>query len=112
MNRPTEPWPLLYTGPMRSPDPDRTYAPNPEVLVTDLGEELVLMHPASQGMFSLDAVGRWLWQALPATPQDLASGLGQAFTVEPEVALLDVQDWLADLLEGDLLRAQEPASAG
>lgn len=95
---------------MRPSDPSR-YAPNPEVLVTDLGEELVLMHPASQAMFSLDAVGRWLWQALPDTPQGLATGLSQAFTVDADAALVDVRDWLGDLLAGDLLRAQEPSSA-
>ncbi|TSA79388.1 PqqD family protein [Deinococcus detaillensis] len=45
---------------------------NTEVLVTPLEDELVLMHPTSGEMFSLNASSRLIWTALPQTEDTLA----------------------------------------
>lgn len=63
------------------------WLPNPDVLPTDLGDELVLMDSASSVMFSLNAAGRLLWQALPA-----------------EVAQQDTRDLLQALAERGLVQ--------
>jgi hypothetical protein len=70
---------------------------HPEVLVTDLGDELVLMHTGSSQMFQLNGSGRIVWQALPATTRQIASTLTGAFEVEDSQAERDADTLLADL---------------
>lgn len=68
-----------------------------DLLVTDLGDELVLMHPAHSQMFSLNASGRLIWQALPASAEALAEQLQAAYGLDPAQAQQDVQVVLQEL---------------
>ena len=77
---------------------------NPEVLVTDLDGELVLMHPARSEMFSLNASGRLIWQALPATARALADRLADRYGLPAEQADADVAAVLEALQSRDLAR--------
>ena len=84
----------------------RLYIANNEVVVTDLGDELVLMAPASGKMFSLNSSGRTLWQRLPATGSELADALCEAFEVSRDDALEDSSVWLEALVEAGLVQVQ------
>jgi hypothetical protein len=77
---------------------------NPDVLVTDLDGELVLMHPARSEMFSLNASGRLIWQALPQTGAALADLLAAHYGLLPEQARADVTAVLGALHDRDLAR--------
>jgi len=80
------------------------FARKPGVVETDLEAELVLLDPATREMFSLNAVGRAVWRALPGRPVDaLAGDLAQAFDVTYETALDDVRRLLGELLEAGLI---------
>ncbi|GAA5511967.1 hypothetical protein Dcar01_00681 [Deinococcus carri] len=77
---------------------------DPDVLVTDLGDELILMHAARGLMFSLNGPGRVVWQALPGRPQDVAAALARAFDVELPRAEADAGALLADLAARGVVR--------
>jgi Coenzyme PQQ synthesis protein D (PqqD) len=75
------------------------------VIVTDLQDELVLLDPQSVEMFSLNAVGRLIWLALPATPEEAAAQVTATFAAEPAEALQDVLALLGDLQQSGLVEA-------
>ncbi|WP_407570562.1 PqqD family protein [Deinococcus altitudinis] len=83
---------------------DRLYAPHPEVLVTDLNDELVLLHSATSQMYSLNTVARSVWQWLPATRAELLSRLLEHYEVTPEQAAHDLDALLADLHRLDMVQ--------
>jgi PqqD family protein of HPr-rel-A system len=87
-------------------DKKTRYVANEQVVVTDLGDELVVMTPASGKMFSLNNSGRTLWQRLPATVDELAEALCEAFEVSVEDAKADSDAWLAALTEVGLVQAE------
>lgn len=76
-----------------------------DLLITDLGDELVLLHPGQSEMFSLNAAGRELWYALPATLDDLADLLVRRYGIDSAQALRDVQEVLTQLQERGLVSA-------
>ena len=72
------------------------WTPNPQALVTDLGDELVVLHAESGQMFSLNASGRAAWLALPTT----LDGIEAVLTTQgaaPETARSDAQAWLSEM---------------
>ncbi|GAA0497153.1 PqqD family protein [Deinococcus depolymerans] len=77
---------------------------NEDVLVTDLDDELVLMHAGRSEMFSLNPAGRLLWQALPATEETLTALLAATFDLPGHQAQADVRAVLNDLAVRDLIR--------
>ncbi|MFC5847090.1 PqqD family protein [Deinococcus petrolearius] len=77
---------------------------NPEVLVTDLDGELVLMHPARSEMFGLNAPGRLLWQALPRSEAALAELLAGHYGLPAGQARADVAAVLTALQDRGLAR--------
>ncbi|WP_291429764.1 PqqD family protein [Deinococcus sp.] len=78
---------------------------NGDVLVTDLDDELVLMHAGRSEMFSLNSTGRLLWQALPATEETLTALLATTFELPGGQAQADVRAVLNDLSVRHLIRA-------
>lgn len=80
------------------------WSANPDVLVTDLNNELVLLHPTSSEMFSLNTTARVLWQALPAPLDELVGVLVGRYGVNDEQARLDAQQVMLDLKKRDLVR--------
>lgn len=74
------------------------------VLVTDLGDELVLLQAQSTQMFQLNGSGRVAWLALPGTTQQVEAALVQAFDIAPPQARVDAAALLADLSTKHLIR--------
>lgn len=68
-----------------------------DVLETDLGDELVLMHTTSSEMFSLNAAGRVVWQHLPAQTTHLVEALVDHFGIDHVTATHDLQALLQEL---------------
>ena len=79
------------------------YRHNPKVVVTDLENELVLLDPQSKQMFSLNAVGRTLWMALPDGLELAVERIHQEFEVGLEVARQDADKLIAELTRSGLL---------
>ena len=74
-----------------------SYRHNPKVVVTDLENELVLLDPQSKQMFTLNAVGRTLWLALPDGFESAVQRVGQEFEVGIDVARQDADKLIAEL---------------
>jgi len=80
------------------------YRSKPSVIETDLEAELVLLDPETREMYSLNAVGRAVWRALPGcTVAAVATEVTRAFDVEYGRALDDVRRVLGDLLATGLI---------
>lgn len=74
------------------------YNASPDVLVTDLENELVLLDARAGEMYALNATGRRIWFALPArTSDELANALLAEFDVTRAQALDDAQSLIAAL---------------
>jgi predicted Rdx family selenoprotein len=75
------------------------------VIETDLDDELVLLDPKTQGMFSLNATGRLIWQGLKSTQtlETIAQTLEQHFTVTLEQAQTDAQVLIDELEKAGLI---------
>jgi hypothetical protein len=87
------------------------YGHNPSVVVTDLEDELVLLDPVSKQMFSLNAVGRVLWQELPKSGLDGAlEQITAAFDVSPERARSDALALIEGLTKSKLLEVMDSDS--
>lgn len=77
---------------------------NPDVIVTDLENELVLLDPSTQEMFSLNRTGRLVWQQLPAESADaLIAAVVPELPVDEERATADVRALLEALQEAELV---------
>jgi Coenzyme PQQ synthesis protein D (PqqD) len=72
---------------------------NSDVLMTDLGDEVVLLHAAESQMYRLDAVARVIWARLPATNAELLESVVHTFEVAPQRAEADLQALLTQLAE-------------
>jgi hypothetical protein len=81
------------------------YTTNPDIIETDLGEELVLLDPRTQEMYTLNATGRAVWQAMPAGDAEaIATIVTAAFAIDHAQATLDVRALLNQLSGAGLLR--------
>lgn len=76
---------------------------NPDVLVTDLEDELILMHVGNAEMFRLNCSGRVIWQALSCTTQDAGKALSVAFEVDAHQAHRDAEMLLMELAERGII---------
>jgi hypothetical protein len=80
------------------------FRPADEVIVTDLGNELILLDPRSGEMFSLNDTGRCVWFALPVSSAlDVARRVAEEFDVGPEAACGDVVLVMAALKRAGLM---------
>ena len=84
---------------------NRIWTLKPGVIETDLGDELVLLDPKTQGMFSLNNTGRIVWQGLKNTEtlETIALSLEKTFTVTLEQASLDAQALMDELEKAGLI---------
>ena len=88
----------------------RRYSFRDDVVVTDLGDQLVLLDPRTQEMFALDDAGRFIWQALPTSSLgQVADALAAHYGIGLATAAADVLDLVAELGDAGLLRAVSPA---
>jgi hypothetical protein len=91
----------------------RRYALRDDVTVTDLGDQLVLLDPSNQEMYALDAVGRFILEALPTAPLGaVADTLSARYDLDPATAGADLRDLIAELVEAGLVREPPPRPSG
>jgi sensor domain CHASE-containing protein len=83
----------------------QTWTLKPGVIETDLDDELVLLDPKTQGMFSLNATGRVIWHGIKNAEslEDIAQKLEQQFTVSFEQAQTDVSALISELEKAGLI---------
>jgi len=88
------------------PHQPRRYRHKPGLVETDLGDELVLLDPATRQMFSLNPTGRLLWRDLPEAGLDGAvSQITAGFEVEPDQARADALELVRELVAVGLLES-------
>ncbi len=76
---------------------------DPAVLVTELEDELVLLHPTSRAMFTLSATGQVVWKALDGGVDAAIDAVTTAFDVDREVATADVYELIGALAAAGLV---------
>ena len=80
------------------------YHPRPDLTVTDLGDELVLLDPRDQSMFALDHVGRFIWTTLSGHPLgEVAERVVEHYGVERAVAERDLRALVSELRDAGLV---------
>lgn len=96
---------------MANDDADRTatrgrWLPVPGLIETDLGNEMVLLDPATQQMFSLNGTGRTVWLSLRGhTLAEAVARVAAEFDVGIDQATTDAHTLLRDLLDAGLLQS-------
>ena len=85
--------------------------PAAEVLVSVLGDEIVMLDLASERYFGLDPVGAAFWEALTTAPHAGAAvdALLEVYEVDRETLTRDVSSMIAQLMEKGLLEASDAA---
>ena len=82
-----------------------TKSPNPEIIVTELEDELVLLNPRTQSMFTLNGTGKVIWQHLGThTSEEIAIKITEAFEIDLTTAQKDTSDLLESLEKSGLLQ--------
>ena len=78
----------------------------PDILVTDLDTELVLLHPKTRAMFTLNETGRAIWERLATETQvdQAVHVLTATFEVDDGTAREHALKLLADLADAGLIR--------
>ena len=93
------------------PNEPRRFRHKAGVIETALHDELILLDPTTQRMFSLNGSGLVAWKRLDdGTLDDAVSAIVAEFDVSRADAERDVRALLAALLEGGLLVAGAPAA--
>jgi hypothetical protein len=87
--------------------------PTTDVLVSRLGEEIVMLDLASERYFGLDSVGAAVWEALGTAPNAAAAvdTLLSRYAVDRETLTRDVWRLIARLKEKGLVEVADAASA-
>lgn len=80
--------------------------PNENCPVREVGTGLVIMAPAGTATHSLDEVGAFIWRQCDGrrTLAQVVEALIAEYEVEPSQAAGDVQSFLEQLVEADLVR--------
>ncbi|MBK7048115.1 MAG: PqqD family protein [bacterium] len=80
--------------------------PNEKCPVREVGTGLVIMAPAGTATHSLDEVGAFIWRQCDGrhTLAQVVEALIAEYEVEPGQAVGDVQSFLEQLVEADLVR--------
>lgn len=78
---------------------------NTTILWRELDGEAVLLSPTAGCSYNLNQVGTLIWKLLDGkhTPNAIAQAICEAYEVEEEQALSDVETIIADMRANDLL---------
>src|SRR5262252_334953 len=87
------------------------YKRSPDVIATDLGDELILLDPRRGEMFGLNESGRRVWLGLEQSLDDVASAIAAEFGIEPARARADVETLLAALTDAGLVERTDAAAS-
>lgn len=85
-------------------------AVNKDILVQDMGGELVLLNLASEEYFGLDDIGNVMWSCLKESDslQGAYDRLLARFDVNPDVLKQDFLNLVAQFVEHDLVEVTNP----
>lgn len=87
------------------PSVDGPFVLKAGLIETRLADEVILLDPETQQMFSLAGTGLFIWDALRSeTIADAAARLTEHFEVPLDVATNDVRAFADRLLDAGLLR--------
>jgi hypothetical protein len=78
---------------------------DPDILATDLDDEVVLLHPKTRGMYTLNETGRVIWQLLASETRidDAVAVLTATFEVDDDTARAHAAKLFADLAAAGLI---------
>jgi len=81
-----------------------------DVLVTELDDEIVVMHVSSGKIIGMADTSRRIWDALeiPMSLNELTDQLVKEYQVDPEVCALETQNFVASLLAAKYAVLTEP----
>lgn len=86
--------------------------PTPDVLISELGDELVFLELGSEQYFGLDSVGRSIWKRL--TTEDnvgkAIDALLEEFDVDRPTLTNDVDRLVEELMDKGLLKVTDDAA--
>ncbi len=73
---------------------------------SDVGSEVVVLDPDMGEVLRLNPVAGFIWQQLNEgqTAEEIAEAVSQEFATEKKVALRDVEDFLQELVNLELLQ--------
>jgi len=94
-------------------DPASRFAPNPQVLLTELNDGTgVLLHLDTKFYYTLNDTGIFVWKALAdascQTPTSLAARVAEVFDVSIEAAERDVETVLREMSNEGLVCQASP----
>ena len=89
----------------------RRFVKVPEVTWSALDEECVLLHLSTGRYYTLNEVGRFLWESLDGqnSLSDVCQRLIREYDVDEGVAKQDILEVIQDLLEEGLLKTDDKA---
>jgi hypothetical protein len=88
----------------------KVFKKNDNIVTRRIADELFLVPVRGelanmQKIFTLNPVAEYIWQELDRKNlNDICGGVTSAFNVKKEQAESDIQDFIAELLEADLIR--------
>ena len=91
----------------------RSVRPTLDVLVSQVGDELVLLDLATEQYFGLDSVGRTMWEQLTTAPSiaDAVLALLTEYEIDRDRLLHDIGQLLGELVSRNLVELRD-APAG
>lgn len=80
-----------------------------DVLFSDIDGEVIILSPEEDAYLSLDATGSRIWLLLQnaMSLDDLVNLLTEEYEVSAEDCLHDVQSFLEDMIQRQLIKVQE-----
>ncbi len=91
-------------------DPTSKIQRSPDVLITELDDEIVVLHVSSGKIIGMSDTSRRIWNALeqPISLDDLTDHLVEEYDVSRENCLSETKAFVASLLDADFATLVEP----
>lgn len=85
---------------------DSTISYNPDILTSDMGDEVVMLNILNSEYYGLDSVGCFIWQSIEnsITISDLVDKLLLEFAIDRETCINEVSVFLQELHQQGLIQ--------
>jgi len=86
--------------------------PNRDVCMRQVGDETVFLAESGSEIVNLNAMGSYIWDLVDGNHSlaDILDIICAEYEVEPEVAAVDLERFVTELAEHDLIRWQDPGA--
>ncbi len=83
---------------------------SPDVLITELDNEIVVLHVSSGKIIGMSDTSRRIWDALehPSSLDDLTDQLVEEYDISREICLSETKAFVASLLSAEFATLVEP----